>query len=378
MVLGVLLGAGAFLLLAERTGIPYPIPLTSAARRCVPAGRRELRARPGDHPGGVPAAAAVRDRVLLLAAGPAGQRPADRAAGRGPGGGHDGGGRRGVTRAHRRAVVAVGVRARRDRLADRPGGRGGDRGALARAAAAGDDHRGREPHQRRDRPDRLQVRGRRRGIGVVLAGDGDGRLRARAAAGIAIGLGVGWGVAELRKRLDDAPTEITISLITPYLAYLPAEAVGAAACWPPSRPASTSGWRSPELVDAVDAAPVGRVLGDLQFVLNAVLFVARRPAAAVRAGRHLRPVRRSARPRRRARDRHGAGRPRARGRAVRDHPQQVLGGRLVRARRGDHVDGHARRGHAGRRARAAGVPRARPGRSSSRSPWSCSPWSSRA
>ena len=47
-----------------------------------------------------------------------------------------------------------------------------------------------------------------------------------AIAGVAIGLAIGWVVAELRKRLDDAPTETAVSLLTPYMAYLPAEALG--------------------------------------------------------------------------------------------------------------------------------------------------------
>jgi NhaP-type Na+/H+ or K+/H+ antiporter len=48
-----------------------------------------------------------------------------------------------------------------------------------------------------------------------------------AAGGVAIGLAVGWLVAQVRKRLEDPPVEITISLFTGYLAYLPAESLDA-------------------------------------------------------------------------------------------------------------------------------------------------------
>src|SRR4051812_18234913 len=47
-----------------------------------------------------------------------------------------------------------------------------------------------------------------------------------AGAGVALGLAIGWVIAALRKRLDDAPTETAVSLLTPYMAYLPAEALG--------------------------------------------------------------------------------------------------------------------------------------------------------
>jgi monovalent cation/hydrogen antiporter len=37
---------------------------------------------------------------------------------------------------------------------------------------------------------------------------------------------VGVVVGEIRRRLDDAPTEITISLLTAYAAFIPADALG--------------------------------------------------------------------------------------------------------------------------------------------------------
>jgi len=43
------------------------------------------------------------------------------------------------------------------------------------------------------------------------------------AGGVAVGLAAGWVIGEVRKRLDDPPTEITVSLLTGYAAYVPAE-----------------------------------------------------------------------------------------------------------------------------------------------------------
>ena len=48
-----------------------------------------------------------------------------------------------------------------------------------------------------------------------------------AAGGVVIGLAVGWIVAEIRKRMTDAQLSVTISLITGYAAFVPADVVGA-------------------------------------------------------------------------------------------------------------------------------------------------------
>src|SRR3989440_114274 len=44
--------------------------------------------------------------------------------------------------------------------------------------------------------------------------------------GVLVGLVVGWPIAWLHRHLDDAPIEITITLLTPYAVYLLAEALG--------------------------------------------------------------------------------------------------------------------------------------------------------
>src|SRR5215211_519160 len=47
------------------------------------------------------------------------------------------------------------------------------------------------------------------------------------AAGVAIGIAVGWIVAEIRKRTTDHQLSITISLLSGYAAFVPADAIGA-------------------------------------------------------------------------------------------------------------------------------------------------------
>jgi CPA1 family monovalent cation:H+ antiporter len=100
-----------------------------------------------------------------------------------------------------------------------------------------------------------------------------GKFVLSAAAGVALGLAIGWAVAGLRKRLDDAPTETTVSLLTPYLAYLPAEALGISAVLAAVSAGLYLGWRSPELVTPSTRIQIVGFWEILTFALNAVLFV---------------------------------------------------------------------------------------------------------
>jgi CPA1 family monovalent cation:H+ antiporter len=94
-----------------------------------------------------------------------------------------------------------------------------------------------------------------------------------AAGGVAVGLVVGWLVAEVRRRLDDPPVEITLSLVTGYAAYLPAERLGVSGVLAAVTAGIYVGWRAPELASAST-----RLLGFsfwevLVYLLNAVLFI---------------------------------------------------------------------------------------------------------
>jgi monovalent cation/hydrogen antiporter len=62
-------------------------------------------------------------------------------------------------------------------------------------------------------------------LGTVSWQDAVGQFIVSAAGGALIGLVLGWLIAALRKRLDDSLLENTLSLLTPFAAYLPAEAL---------------------------------------------------------------------------------------------------------------------------------------------------------
>jgi monovalent cation/hydrogen antiporter len=94
-----------------------------------------------------------------------------------------------------------------------------------------------------------------------------------AAGGIAIGLAVGFLVGEIRRRIDDAPTEITISLLTAYAAFIPADELGLSGVLAAVTAGIYLGWRGPELVSPQTRLQSFAVWEILVFLLNATLFI---------------------------------------------------------------------------------------------------------
>ncbi len=91
--------------------------------------------------------------------------------------------------------------------------------------------------------------------------------------GIAIGVAVGIVIAAVRRRLDDPPTEITISLLTAYAAYLPAEEIGASGVLASVTVGVWLGWQASELTTPASRLQLSAIWAILQFLLNAFLFV---------------------------------------------------------------------------------------------------------
>jgi CPA1 family monovalent cation:H+ antiporter len=94
-----------------------------------------------------------------------------------------------------------------------------------------------------------------------------------AGGGIAVGLGVGWLVRQARRRLDNPPAEITISLLTGYLAFLPAEIIGVSAVLAAVTVGIYMGWHTPELTTSQVRLQGVAVWEIVQYLLNALLFV---------------------------------------------------------------------------------------------------------
>jgi Na+/H+ antiporter len=94
-----------------------------------------------------------------------------------------------------------------------------------------------------------------------------------AVGGVALGLAVGYVVGEIRRRLDDQPTEITISLATGYIAFLPAEQFHLSGVLAVVAAGLVLGWRAPELSSPQTRLQTFAVWEVLTFLLNATLFV---------------------------------------------------------------------------------------------------------
>ena len=113
------------------------------------------------------------------------------------------------------------LRARRDRGADRRGGAARHRAPSGIAAPADRRARRRGACQRRDRADPLPLRRRRGRHRRVLARHAPVSEFALIVVGeIAYGIGVGWVSLRLRRWAQDPRVEITMSLMTPYAAFL--------------------------------------------------------------------------------------------------------------------------------------------------------------
>src|SRR5256714_4980395 len=92
------------------------------------------------------------------------------------------------------------------------------------------------------------------------------------AGGIAIGLAVGFLVAAVRRRLDNPPVEVTIALMTGYLAFIPAQPAQSSGVLAVVTAGVYLGWRTPELTSVQTRLQGLAVWEILTFVINALLF----------------------------------------------------------------------------------------------------------
>jgi Na+/H+ antiporter len=94
-----------------------------------------------------------------------------------------------------------------------------------------------------------------------------------ALGGIGIGLAVAFVIAEIRRRLDDPVTEITISLLTGYAAFIPADELGLSGVLAAVSCGLYLGWRAPELISPQTRLQAFGTWEVLVFLLNATLFI---------------------------------------------------------------------------------------------------------
>ena len=108
---------------------------------------------------------------------------------------------------------------------------------------------------------------------TVSAGGALTEFLREAGGGIVIGLVVGWIISQIRRRVSDVNTELTISLFSAYGAFIPADQAGASGVLAVVACGVYLGFRAPEI-----ASPESRMQGEamwsiLAFLLNAALFI---------------------------------------------------------------------------------------------------------
>ena len=91
--------------------------------------------------------------------------------------------------------------------------------------------------------------------------------------GIAIGLAIAWLIIEVRRRIEDPPVEITISLLTGYAAFLTAEELGVSGVLATVAAGLYVGWRAPDIASASSRVSGFAVWDFGVYIVNAVLFV---------------------------------------------------------------------------------------------------------
>ena len=99
-----------------------------------------------------------------------------------------------------------------------------------------------------------------------------GRFLLNVVGGIAVGLAVGFVLRQVRRRLDNPPVEITISILSGFFAYLPAQAIGVSGILAAVTVGIYMGWYTPELTTPQTRLQGVAVWEILFFLLNALLF----------------------------------------------------------------------------------------------------------
>jgi monovalent cation/hydrogen antiporter len=104
-------------------------------------------------------------------------------------------------------------------------------------------------------------------------GDAALRFAAHGIGGVLVGLAAGWLIASLRRPLNDPLVEISISLLTPFAAYLPAEWLGVSGVLATVTAGLCIGRWQPRITGSDPRLRERAVWEMIVFVLNGLLFL---------------------------------------------------------------------------------------------------------
>jgi CPA1 family monovalent cation:H+ antiporter len=93
------------------------------------------------------------------------------------------------------------------------------------------------------------------------------------AAGVLIGAVIGCLAASIQGRLDDPPVQTTLSLLTPFAAYMAADQVGASGVLAVVTAGLYLGWRAPEIIHSRTRFQIVPVWEMVVFLLNGLIFI---------------------------------------------------------------------------------------------------------
>ncbi len=91
--------------------------------------------------------------------------------------------------------------------------------------------------------------------------------------GILIGLAVGWLATLFHRHVDDAPIEVTVSLLTPFVAYLASERLHVSGVLAVVTAGLFLGWRTPEITTSTTRLQGGPFWNMIEFLLNGFVFI---------------------------------------------------------------------------------------------------------
>ncbi len=100
-----------------------------------------------------------------------------------------------------------------------------------------------------------------------------GQFLVVAIGGSLVGLAVGWLAEQFHRRVDDAPIEITVSLLVPFVAYLAAERLRVSGVLAVVTAGLHLGKRAPQLLTFKTRLQAGPVWDMLEFLLNGFVFI---------------------------------------------------------------------------------------------------------
>jgi monovalent cation/hydrogen antiporter len=116
------------------------------------------------------------------------------------------------------------------------------------------------------------------GIAAMMSGtfslsEAIGRFLLVALGGTGIGLAVGWLAAHIQRRLDDPPVQMTISLLTPFAAYIPSERLHVSGVLAVVAAGLLLGWRGPQILTARTRLNIFVFWEMIVFLLNGLVFI---------------------------------------------------------------------------------------------------------